>query len=143
MQRHLEKTLEQAAGRAGASLGNIQMMDWQRGMLTIRASLGFDSYFLEAFRYVSLDAPTACARAAVSRKPVLIENVFADRAFAPYHDAARSAGFQAVLSTPMVARSNVLVGVLSLHFADGYQLSDDQVKETFGIACEAADTLLG
>jgi GAF domain-containing protein len=142
MQLHLDRTLEQAAGRAGSSLGNIQMMDWRRGMLTIRASLGFDSRFLEAFRYVSLDAPTACARAAMSRKPVLIENVFADRDFAPYRDAARDAGFHAVLSTPMVARSNVLVGVLSLHFAEGDQPSDDLIQETFGIAREAADTLL-
>ena len=31
---------------------------------------------------------------------------------------------------------------LSLHFAEGDQPSDDLIQETFGIAREAADTLL-
>src|SRR5215471_3608740 len=119
MEIQLTKALARAAALAGTQLGNIQLMDWRRGALVIRASLGFDAHFLETFRQVSLTAPTICARAALSRRPVLVADVFADQAFAAYHDVARRAGFSAVLSTPLISGTNVFLGVLSLHFAEG------------------------
>ena len=106
MEAKLAKVLGRAAAHAGAQLGNIQMMDWKRGELVIKTSLGFDARFLETFRGVSLtETHPVCARAATQRRPVLVENVFADRDYAPLHDIARHAGFRSVLSTPMIARS--------------------------------------
>jgi GAF domain-containing protein len=143
MEAQLAKVLGRAAAHAGAQLGNIQMMDWRRGELVIKSSLGFDARFLETFRSVSLTEPTVCARAAMQRRPVLVQNVFADRDYAPLHDIARHAGFHSVLSTPMIARSRVFVGVLSLHFAEGNCPDAAVIAETGHFAQAAADDMLG
>ena len=140
MELKLAKALGRAAALAGTRLGNIQLMDWKRGALVIKTSLGFDPHFLEAFRQVALTAPTICARAALTRKPVLVTDVFADDAFAPYHDIARHAGFHGVLSTPMISRYQVFVGVLSLHFPKGDCPDDSTVA--LDIASSTADELL-
>jgi GAF domain-containing protein len=140
MEIQLAKALGRAAAFAVTQLGNIQLMDWRRGALVIKTSLGFDAHFLETFRQVPLTAPTICARAALERKPVLVPDVFADDAFAPYHDIAREAGFHGVLSTPMISRSKIFVGVLSLHFAKGE--TPDNPAVALDIARATADELL-
>jgi len=143
METKLVNALERAAKLAGTQLGHIQMMDWRRGALVIKTSFGFDAHFLETFRQVPLTAPTICARAALTRQPVLVADVFADEAFEPYHDIARHAGFKAVLSTPMITGTNVFLGVLSLHFAEGRQPDLPTMAGVKGIAREMADELLG
>jgi len=56
MEIQLAKALGRAAALAGTQLGNIQL-DWRRGALVIKTSLGFDAHFLETFRQVLLTAP--------------------------------------------------------------------------------------
>jgi len=69
-----------------------------------------------------------------------VADVFADDAFAPYHDIAREAGFHGVLATPMISRSKIFVGVLSLHFARGE--TPDNPAVALDIARATADELL-
>jgi hypothetical protein len=68
MQRHtdlhslLESVLANGLELAGAPLGNIQLMDWQTGNLTIATQRGFKEDFLRFFRFVRADDGSACGR---------------------------------------------------------------------------------
>ncbi|HEY6259249.1 MAG TPA: GAF domain-containing protein [Xanthobacteraceae bacterium] len=108
LQRSLEVT--------GATLGNIQLVDWRTGELKIVSQLGFQLDFLRFFERVKYRDSCACARALGTRAPVVVGDVMLDAAFAPYRDIAHRAGFRAVQSTPLLSSSSALVGILSTHF---------------------------
>ena len=86
------------------------------------AQRGFAANYLNAFRRLSEDDGSACARAIragqpVLIQPVLIQDVNADAEHAPYNAIATSAGYRAVQSTPLISSDGELIGVLSTHFA--------------------------
>src|SRR5262249_47175870 len=97
------------------TFGNIQFIDWKARHLTIVAHHGFSPEFLARFKRVTLRDTTACARAALQRRPIAIADVTSDSAFTPYLEAARSAGFHAVHSFPTILGSGAFIGVLSTH----------------------------
>jgi hypothetical protein len=47
----------------GADMGNVQILDSQRGVLLIAAQCGFGQDFLDFFGEVSADDDSACGRA--------------------------------------------------------------------------------
>ncbi len=100
----------------GATLGNVQLMDWETGYLTIAAQRGFRQEFLDFFRRVNTDDSSACGRALKQQRTVVIKDVMSDEDFAPYRAIAEQARFRSVQSTPIVSSSGVLLGVVSTHF---------------------------
>src|SRR5215510_590763 len=48
---------------SGTALGNIQLMDWSTGCLTIAAQRGFSNEFLRFFHRVTAEDGSACGRA--------------------------------------------------------------------------------
>ena len=85
-------------------------------MLTIAAQRGFKQDFLDFFREVSAEDDAACGRALRSGERILIEDVESDAPFAPFRPIARSAGFRAVIYTPLITRDGTALGMLSTHF---------------------------
>ncbi|HZU89877.1 MAG TPA: hypothetical protein VE993_11520 [Stellaceae bacterium] len=67
----------------GTDLGNVQLMDWKMGYLTIAAQRGFNNEFLSFFRLVNAEHGSACGRAKRMRNSIIIEDVLFDREFAP------------------------------------------------------------
>lgn len=124
----------------GTPLGNVQLMNWKTGRLTIAAQRGFKDDFLRFFSSVTADHGSACARAIRTRSSIVIEDVLVDREFEPYRPAALDAGFRAVQSTPLISSSNAFLGVLSTHFAATYKPSAQQMralKQAAGLAANA------
>lgn len=113
----LDCTLSECLALTGADLGNIQLLDRRTGHLFIQAQHGFQDAFLATFESVRPGDSSACARALRRRNPVVVRDIMADPAFAPYRDVAEGAGFRAVASIPLQSQTDLLVGVVSVHFA--------------------------
>jgi GAF domain-containing protein len=111
----LKPILYEALSLTQSDKGNIQLFDVSSGCLTIEAQCGFNDSFLEIFKSVSAATGCACGRAIRLRQPVAISDVFADEEYAPYRQAAAEAGYRSVISLPLIARGDDLVGVLSVH----------------------------
>ena len=98
----LDEILRTVMALAGASKGNIQLLNPGRNTLSIVAHEGFDAGFLATFEHMSAeDRGAACGRALTARRPVIIEDVLADETYAPFHEVARAAGYRAVVSVPL------------------------------------------
>jgi len=123
----------------GADKGNVQILDAERGLLTIEAQRGFEKEFLEFFREVSADDDTACGRALRTGERIVIEDVIEDIAFAPYREIARAAGYRAVVSTPLIGKDGAPLGILSTHFSSPHRPSDQDLRRLDLYARQAAD----
>jgi GAF domain-containing protein len=87
----LDCVLDTGLELTGASLGNIQLMDWPAGYLTIEAQHGFQREFLDFFRRVKADSGSACGRALREQRAVVIKDVMLDEDFVPYRAVAERA----------------------------------------------------
>ena len=128
----LDDILDRAVANSRAMGGNIQIYHPRSGGLEIEAQRGFTAEFLERFRVVRPDQPSACARAFRLRQRVVISDVRQDELFTPYLSIAADAGFRAVQSTPIQVGNNVC-GVLSTHYPNPTNL--DPVSEFELDAC--------
>ena len=126
----------------GTSRGNIQLMDWRLGDLTIAAHRGFDEGFVSRFARVRARDGTACARAIRYRRAIVIEDVLTDLEFAPYRETAAEFGFRAVQSTPLISSSGASVGVMSTHFPVRHRPADAEIQATQFLAQLAANTII-
>jgi GAF domain-containing protein len=132
LQRSLELT--------GATLGNVQLVDWQTGELKIVSQFGFRPDFLRFFERVKYQDSCACARALDTRAPVVVGDVMSDAGFVPYRDIAEHAGFRAVQSTPLLTSRSALVGIVSTHFSARHSPTARELavlKEIGGLAADA------
>jgi GAF domain-containing protein len=99
----------------GAQYGNVQLPVGDH--LVIAAQRGFDREFLRTFRRVKKDDGCACGRALQLGQSIVIADVKKDPDYAPYYDAAKSAGYRSVQSTPFITQDGKLIGIVSVHFA--------------------------
>lgn len=133
--RRLQSALQTALAATGAERGNIQIVAPQG--LRIAAQIGFEQPFLDFFACVG-DARSACGAAMSSGARVIVPNVAGDALFAGAPRAVMlEAGARAVQSTPILARSGALLGMLSTHYERPYRPSDDELG---AVDCVVADT---
>jgi two-component system, sensor histidine kinase len=106
--------LNDVIGLHGSEFGNLQLAGG--GDLVIVAQRGFLPPFLNAFRRVRKDDDSACGRAIRQGRQIVIHDVQADEAYAPFRKIAAEAGYRAVQSTPLITSIGTLIGVVSTHF---------------------------
>jgi signal transduction protein with GAF and PtsI domain len=128
IQSVLDFALSRSLELTGTELGNVQLMDWSTGYLTIAAQRGFNEDFLRLFRFVKAEDGSACGRAIRKRSPIVIEDLLSDREFAPYRTIALDAGFRAVQSTPLISSGGAFVGVMSTHFPSKHLPADHEMQ---------------
>jgi GAF domain-containing protein len=138
----LDCVLSRGLEVTGAALGNIQLMDWKSGALTIAAQHGFNEDFLRVFSIVTAADGSVCGRAVRGRCAIIVEDVLRDAAFAPYRAAALDAGFRAVQSTPLISRSGAFIGMLSTHFPAAHRPSELEMEHVATIAEVAAGAII-
>jgi GAF domain-containing protein len=126
----------------GASLGNVQLLDWKENHLTIAVHRGFDQEFLDFFHRVNADTPSICGRALKERRAIVIRDVMLDEGFAPYRAIAKHAGFRAVQSTPIISSSGALFGVVSTHFPMPYRPTEGEMNAVRSFTNLAANAIV-
>lgn len=136
----LHESLDAAIELQGANMGNIQIVD-NTGALRIVAQRGLHRDFLEYFACVRLDGSSVCARSFRAASPVVIADVHTDATFAPHLAIAKSAGFRAVQTIPLVNSSGSVVGMLSVHFKSSLQAADWRMHSLHKSAVRASAVL--
>lgn len=109
----------------GAPMGNLQLVDPASGNLYIAAQYGFRRPFLQFFECVH-ENEAACGTALKSRGRVIVEDVTQSQIFrgTPALEVLLDAGVRAVQSTPLIAGSGFMAGVISTHWSSPYRPSD-------------------
>ena len=136
----LDEILRTVMALAGASKGNIQLLNPGRNTLSIVAHEGFDAGFLAPFEHMSAeDRGAACGRALTAGRPVIIEDVLADETYAPYHEVARAAGYRAVVSVPLFGADGSKLGAISVHFPSPHRPTEAQMRRLQVYCRQASD----
>lgn len=135
----LDQMLAATIELLGADMGNVQLWDAERRVLTLEAQCGFEPDFLAFFREVSTEDNSACGRAMQSGEPIVIEDVETDALYAPLRAVARAAGYRAVQSTPLMARTGALLGMISTHFRSVHRSTERDLRRLNLYVRQAAD----
>jgi GAF domain-containing protein len=138
----LDSVLSKGLELTGTVLGNVQLMDWRTGCLSIAAQCGFNDEFLNFFRYVDVEDGSACARAIRERRAIVVEDVLRDWEYAPCRTIALESGYRAVQSTPLISSSGTFVGVLSTHFATPHRPSTEEMLALSELAESTANVII-
>ena len=143
-ERNLNVVIETAIAITGADKGNLQLLDPTTRVLTIAAQRGFEDPFLNFFASVRDDA-SACAAAMRSGERVIVEDVRESEIFAgqPSKEVLIDVGVCAVTSTPLMASTGTLLGVISTHFAKPHRPSERELHLMDLLARQTADYLEG
>lgn len=115
----VDTILDDTIALLGAEYGNVQLPIGDT--LVIVAQRGLTGRFLNAFRRVSRSDKCACGRALRLRQTVVVTDVEKDADFAAFLKDARDAGFRAVQSTPFFTSDDLLLGMVSTHFASVHE----------------------
>ena len=129
--------LDDAIGLLGAEYGNVQLLVGQE--LVIATQRGLAADFLKIFRCVTKDDGSACGRALLLGKSVVIPDVEKDLEFAIYREIAKRTPFRAVQSTPLIAQDGRPLGILSTHFANPHQPSKIELETLQAYAVTASE----
>jgi PAS domain S-box-containing protein len=135
----LDEILTAAMQLLGADMGNVQILDAENGVLNIAAHRGFNQDFLDFFREVTATDDSACGRAFRQRGRIMIEDIEADSQFEPFRPIARSAGYRAVQSTPLIGRDGTALGMLSTHWKAPHRPSQQDLRRLDLYTRQAAD----
>jgi two-component sensor histidine kinase len=140
--RNLNTIVDTAIAIAGAVKGNMQLLDPTTGALTIAAQRGFEDPFLNSFASVR-DEASACAAAMKSGERVIVEDVRESELFAgqPSKQVLLDAGVCAVTSTPLLASTGSLLGMVSIHFGKPHRPNERELHLMDLLARQTADYL--
>ena len=118
-------------------MGNVQLA--RHDGLHIVAQRGFAQPFLEFFARVSHDG-SACGAAMKQCKRIVVTDVATDPIFAGTvaGSVLKDAHVGAVQSTPLLASSGWVLGVLSTHYEDRHRPSERELDVLDEIARRAA-----
>lgn len=122
-----------------ADKGTVQILDPERGVLTIFAHQGFAQDFLDCFREVSAQQDCACGRAIRKYERVIVEDVESEAGYDRYLPVIRAAGYRAVTSTPLIARNGRVLGVVSTYFGSPHRPTSQQLNRLELYTRQAAD----
>jgi PAS domain S-box-containing protein len=138
----LEPTLEEILGAVmgvlGAVMGDLRLYDAERDELRLAASEGFTAEYLSLIDALPV-GQGACGAAFARRERVVIEDVGSDPIYAPYVEAARLGGYQAVFSTPMVDRGGEVLGTIAAYFPEPHRPPERQARLVELYARQATD----
>lgn len=135
----LDEMLSATIELLDADFGNIQILDPVKGVLRIAASRGFQTDFLDHFREVSAGDGSVCGQALQAAERIIVEDVDSDDRCVSIRGIARSAGYRAVQSTPLIGHSGNPLGMISTHFRDPHRPTEHEFRLLDLYARQAAD----
>jgi GAF domain-containing protein len=125
--RDLSYPLEAAVRVDDAVGGTIQMATGPGDTLRIIEHRGLNDAYFERYAKLSATAGTSCVQSWLERRRIVVRDVLSDTTFEPHRDAATSAGYRAVQSTPLVDSEFRTVGILSTYFAESHHPGPDSL----------------
>ena len=137
----LKSILDTISELLGADFGSIQLYEKENQTLKIAAQRGFGERFLERYAAVNVTSESARGIELANCQQVGFEDVEKEPAYAPRLEEARTAGYRAVISTPLCDSSGRIAGVLTNYFIEPHRLSKHDLRVTDICARLAADAI--
>jgi hypothetical protein len=138
----LSEALDEGIAVTGADMGNVQLFDPVTGTLKIEAQRGFGDPFLDFFRCVG-EGEHLCGIAFEGARQIVVDDVTESPLFprGPALEAMLDARVRAVQSTPLVAPSGLVLGVLSTHFRRPRRHPESELRAVAAVVQRAACAL--
>lgn len=136
----LGEVLDTALSIHHTDRGLLLLKDAEGQSLTVRASAGCDSEFLEL---VHSQRDESNPRFACYRKSerVVVEDLETNGEFARYREIARTVGIRAIHCTPLISSKGQTIGVLAVYFPRPYHPSEREIRLTDLLTRQAADVI--
>ena len=133
--------LDAAIEITGAAKGNVQLLDAHNSELSIAVHRGFSKPFLDFFASVRRGDAAACGNAMQTTARVVVEDVTRSEIFAGQSalDVLLAEGVRAVQSTPVVASSGQVLGIISTHFDRPHRPDERELRLLDLLARQVAD----
>jgi PAS domain S-box-containing protein len=126
-----------------ADMGSMQAFHPERGELRLLAEKGFNSGSAAHWKWVRPDTASPCGMALSAGCRVIWPDIETCEALPRRadRDALRRAGIRACLSTPVIARSGRLLGMISTHWRRPHRPSERELQPLDVLARQAADLI--
>jgi PAS domain S-box-containing protein len=140
----LQEIVDASVETQDADYGLVWIHDRASNRLVVQASHGFDEAGRALFHDV-VPGPYggSAGQAYAHGRRWVVSDTEVDEAFAPFRVPARSVGFRAVHSTPIVTRSGELLGVISVHYRAPRVPLQREMQAADVCARHAADAIEG
>ncbi|HMN28198.1 MAG TPA: PAS domain S-box protein, partial [Caldilineaceae bacterium] len=138
-----EQLLSAAVALMGADCASIQLLDEERQQLRLLAWKGFHPEAAAYWQTVALGSASVCSRAVRSGERLLVPDVRVSTILvgSDSHKYYQLSGIVAVQSTPLIAQSGRLVGMISTHWRKPHAPSERELRLLDVLARQAADML--
>src|SRR5581483_5578823 len=125
----LEEVLEATISIENADSGCLQIYTPHTRSLRIVAQRGLDSHFLKHFDNCR-EETTIYGQTLLRRERVVVPDVSLDLVFLSDREAATSAGYRAIQSTPLVSHKSESLGVISTYFREPHRPTERDLRFT-------------
>jgi GAF domain-containing protein len=137
-----EHVLDAAIDLMSADMGTMQVFHPERGELRLLADRGFDRESAARWEWVRPDSASSCGMALSAGCRVIVSDVETHEALARTDlEALRRVGIRAGQSTPLVARSGRLLGMISTHWRRPHRPTERELQPLDVLARQAADLI--
>jgi PAS domain S-box-containing protein len=137
------RILDAAMSLMSSDMASLQLFDPERNQLRLIAWKGFHPQSAVFWEWVSLDSASVCGLALSAGCRVVMQDLETCDSIAgtPDLDEFRRSNIRAVQSTPVVARSGQLLGMISTHWRAPHQPTDRALRRLDVLARQAADLI--
>jgi PAS domain S-box-containing protein len=140
--RIYERLLGAAISLMSADMGSMQVFHPERGELQLLAERGFHPESAVYWNWVGVDSGSTCGMALSAGRRIVVQDLETCKAVgAGDLKAYRQSGIRAVQSTPLVARSGRLLGMISTHWRKPHRPTERELLSFDVIARQAADLI--
>lgn len=136
----LGEVLETALSIHHSDRGLLLLKDPNDELLTVRASSGFKSEFLQALQS-QRDACNPRSACYERCERIIVEDVETNAEFANFRQIARIGGIAAVHCTPLISSKGQVIGVLAIYFSHPYQPVERELRLMDLLTRQAADVI--
>jgi PAS domain S-box-containing protein len=138
-----DRLLDAAVDLMSADMGSIQALHPERGELRLLAQKGFNPGSAAHWEWVRPDTASPCGMALSAGCRVIWPDIETCEALprGADRDALRLAGIRACLSTPLIARSGGLLGMISTHWRRPHHPTERELQPLDVLARQAADLI--
>jgi signal transduction histidine kinase/CheY-like chemotaxis protein/ligand-binding sensor protein len=140
----LGEILSAAIAVTHADRGSLQLVDSETGELRLQTWQGVDPSFVEFVERVQVHCASAWGAALQAGRRVVVPDVAASDIIAAHPSCAavfRRTDIRAMQSTPLIARSGRLLGILSSYWGNPHQPADHELHLLDVLARQAADLI--
>jgi PAS domain S-box-containing protein len=138
-----DHVLDAAIELVSADMGSMQVFHPERGELQLLVERGFHPESAAYWEWVRLDSGSTCGMALSAGYRVVVPDIETCEAMigAADLDSYRRSGIRAVQSTPLVARSGRLLGMISTHWRKPHSPTERELQPLDVLARQAADLI--